>query len=122
MFLITARSPGNGYGPTFSSEMATAVQQAIAAHLREVSVVGWSSITSSNVATVARTTFRICGRYVRPVTTVGTAVGGGGIKSSGLLAVRPAGGEALLSAYSQKNRLCFATNSGRRHRRRHLSA
>jgi hypothetical protein len=80
MIPITARTLGDDYAPGCSSEMATAVPQAIAARLHEVSVAGWSSITSSSVVTEVQITFQTCARCARPVTTAGTAAGGGGLK------------------------------------------
>ena len=94
----TGRNRGNDCGPKFSSEMAIAVRHAIAAHPREDSAAAWLSITLSTVATVVLITCRICARCARPVTTAGTAGGGGGSKSLRVLGVRPAGGNALISA------------------------
>jgi hypothetical protein len=92
--------------------MATDVRQATAARPHEVSVAGWLSITLSSVATVVRTTYRICARCVRPVTTVGTPGGGGGSKSLRVLGVRPAGGRARISAKFHKHFLFSGEGDG----------
>src|ERR1700730_6632922 len=64
----------------------------------EVPAADWSSTTLSSVATAARIKFRTCAACARPVTTVATAGGVGGSKSLQILGVRPAMGNALISA------------------------
>jgi hypothetical protein len=96
-----AHSPGSASAPSFSIGMDIAVLQVTAPLRRVEPVVGWSSITSSSVATVVQITCRICARCARPVTTVATAGGGGGSKSLRVLGPRPAGGRARISAKFQ---------------------
>ena len=75
-------------------------------------MAGWLSITLSSVATVVRTTYRICARCARPVTIAGTASGGGGSKSLRALGVRPAMGRARISAKFHKHFLFSGEGDG----------